>query len=150
MQQPSAHGGLGSFERLTVSPDSTIHSGVTGPYRTTGQTAPYRTTGQTGPYRTTGQTGPYRTTGQTAPAQIVVPVVDGKVVLPNNSSSSAHLVADLVGWYGSTMGGPVFRPVSPTRILNTRTGTGGKIAKLGAHATLRLKVTGAHGPPRAQ
>ncbi|GAA2464170.1 hypothetical protein GCM10023100_78130 [Actinocorallia cavernae] len=39
--------------------------------------------------------------------------------------------------------GSTFQPVSPVRILNTRTGAGGRIAKLGAHAT--LKVTGAHG-----
>ncbi|MFK0136816.1 hypothetical protein [Streptomyces murinus] len=40
--------------------------------------------------------------------------------------------------------GSTFQPVSPVRILNTRTGAGGRIAKLGAHATLKLKVTGAH------
>ncbi|CAL2056119.1 PKD domain-containing protein [Streptomyces murinus] len=108
---------------LTVSPDGTINSGVS---------------------------GPYWTTGQTASAQIVVPMaslVDGKVVLRNNSKSSANLVADVVGWYGPTASGSTFQPVSPVRILNTRTGTGGKIAKLGAHATLKLKVAGAHGVP---
>lgn len=107
-----------------------------------------------------GVTGPYWTTGQTASAQIVLPLVDGKIVLHNTSKSSANLIADLVGWYGatgatgatgSTASGSEFQPVSPARILNTRTGTGtgtgGKIAKLGAHATLKLKVTGAHGVP---
>lgn len=94
-------------------------------------------------------TGPYWTTGQTASDQIVLPLVDGKVVLHNDSRSSANLVADLVGWYGPTASGSEFQPVGPGRILNTRTGTGtgGKIAKLGAHATLKLKVTGAHGVP---
>ena len=99
-----------------------------------------------------GVTGPYWTTGQTASAQIVLPLVDGKAVLHNTSKSSANLIADLVGWYGSTgttARGAEFQPVSPVRILNTRTGTGtgGKIAKLGAHATLKLKFTGAHGVP---
>jgi hypothetical protein len=94
-------------------------------------------------------TGPYWTTGQTASAQIVLPLVDGKIVLHNASRSSANLIADLVGWYGPTASGAEFQPVGPVRILNTRTGTGsgGKIAKLGAHATLKLKVTGAHGVP---
>lgn len=93
-------------------------------------------------------TGPYWTTGQTASDQIVLPLVDGKVVLRNTSRASANLAADLVGWYGPTASGAEFQPVSPARNLNTRTGTGsGKTAKLGAHATLKLKVTGAHGVP---
>ncbi|MFC3573303.1 PKD domain-containing protein [Streptomyces yaanensis] len=93
-------------------------------------------------------TGPYWTTGQTASDQVMVPLVDGKVVLHNTSRSSANLVADLVGWYGPTANGAEYQPVTPARILNTRTGTGsGRIAKLGAHATLKLKVTGAHGVP---
>jgi hypothetical protein len=93
-------------------------------------------------------TGPYWTTGQTASAQIVLPLVDGKVVLRNTSRSSANLIADVVGWYGPTASGSQFQPVTPVRILNTHTGAGsGKIAKLGAHATLKLKVTGAHGVP---
>lgn len=94
-------------------------------------------------------TGPYWTTGQTASEQIVLPLVDDKVVLHNAGKSSAHLIADLVGWYGPTTSGSEFQPVGPARILNTRTGagTGGKIARLGAHATLKLKVTGAHGVP---
>ncbi|MEV7506219.1 hypothetical protein [Streptomyces sp. NPDC093018] len=111
---------------LTVSPDGTVNSGVS---------------------------GPYWTTGQTASAQIVVPMVpliDGKVVLRNNSKASAHLVAHVVGWYGPTASGSTFQPVGPVRILNTRTGTGGKAAELGAHATLRLKVTGAHGVPASR
>ncbi|MGV9353593.1 PKD domain-containing protein [Streptomyces misionensis] len=107
---------------LTVSPVGTINSGVS---------------------------GLYWATGQTASAQVVVPAVltGGKVVLRNDSKSSAHLVADVVGWYGPTASGTTFQPVAPVRILNTRTGSGGKAAKLGAHATLKLKVTGAHGVP---
>ncbi|WP_078947979.1 PKD domain-containing protein [Streptomyces griseus] len=94
-------------------------------------------------------TGPYWTTGQTASDEIVLPLVDGKVVLHNAGTSSANLVADLVGWYGPSASGAEFQPVSPMRILNTGTGTGtgGKIAKLGAHATLKLKVAGAQGVP---
>ncbi|MGY4925198.1 PKD domain-containing protein [Streptomyces sp. 900105755] len=92
--------------------------------------------------------GPYWTTGQTATAQVVIPVYDGKVVLHNDSKASANLVADLAGWYGTTANGSEFLPVTPARILNTRTATGtGKVARLAAHATLKLKVTGAHGVP---
>ncbi|GAA3796692.1 hypothetical protein GCM10022403_033230 [Streptomyces coacervatus] len=99
---------------------------------------------------TTGSsvTGPYWTTGQTASAQIVLPLVDGKVVLRNTGRASANLVADLVGWYGTTANGSEFLPTAPARILNTRTGAGtGKVARLAAHSTLKLKVTGAHGVP---
>ncbi|MER6223753.1 PKD domain-containing protein [Streptomyces sp900105755] len=96
-----------------------------------------------------GVTGPYWTTGQTATAQIVLPLKDGKVVLHNAGTGSAQLIADLAGWYGGApAGGSEFLPVTPARILNTRTGTGtGKVARLAAHATLKLKVTGAHGVP---
>ncbi|MER5789170.1 PKD domain-containing protein [Streptomyces sp. NPDC001980] len=92
--------------------------------------------------------GPYWTTGQTATTQVVIPVYDGKVVLHNDSKASANLVVDLAGWYGTATGGSEFLPVTPARILNTRTGTGtGKVARLAAHGTLKLKVTGAHGVP---
>ncbi|MER7178802.1 PKD domain-containing protein [Streptomyces hyaluromycini] len=92
--------------------------------------------------------GPYWTTGQTATTQVVIPVYDGKVVLHNESKASANLVADLVGWYGTATGGSEFLPAAPARILDTRTGTGtGKVARLAAHAALKLRVTGAHGVP---
>ncbi|MFD4508386.1 PKD domain-containing protein [Streptomyces sp. NPDC058457] len=95
-----------------------------------------------------GVSGPYWTTGQTATTQVVIPVYDGKVVLHNESRASANLVADLAGWYGTTANGAEFLPTAPARILDTRTGTGtGKVARLAAHATLKLKVTGAHGVP---
>ncbi|MEU2339519.1 PKD domain-containing protein [Streptomyces sp. NPDC013172] len=81
--------------------------------------------------------GPYWTTGQTASAQVVIPVHDGKVVLRNESKASAHLVADLVGWYGTTTSGSEFLPAVPTRTA----------LEVAAHATLKLKVTGAHGVP---
>ncbi|MFF7476232.1 PKD domain-containing protein [Streptomyces sp. NPDC008092] len=92
--------------------------------------------------------GPYWTTGQTATTQVVIPVHDGKVVLHNGSKASANLVADLAGWYGTTANGSEFLPVTPARVLDTRTGTGtGKVARLAAHGTLKLRVTGAHGVP---
>ncbi|MFF7986570.1 PKD domain-containing protein [Streptomyces sp. NPDC007901] len=83
--------------------------------------------------------GPFWTTGQTASAQVVIPLQDGKIVLHNGSKAAANLVADLAGWYGTTANGSEFLPVTPVRVLKT--------AKLAAHATLKLKVTGAHGVP---
>ncbi|MFF4707389.1 hypothetical protein [Streptomyces sp. NPDC001297] len=94
-------------------------------------------------------TGPCWTTGQTVTTQVVIPVRDGKVVLRNASKASANLVADLAGWYGgTTAGGAEFRPVTPVRVLDTRTGTGtGKVARIAAHGTVKIKVIGAHGVP---
>ncbi|MFG2936229.1 PKD domain-containing protein [Streptomyces sp. NPDC048282] len=83
--------------------------------------------------------GPFWTTGQTASAQVVIPLKDGKIVLRNGSKASANLVADLAGWYGTTANGSEFLPVTPVRVL--------KAARIAAHATLKLKVTGAHGVP---
>ncbi|MEU9277775.1 PKD domain-containing protein [Streptomyces sp. NPDC048342] len=81
--------------------------------------------------------GPHWVTGQTATTQVVIPVYDGKVVLRNESKASANLVADLVGWYGTTANGSEFLPATPAR----------KTVRIAAHATLKLKVTGAHGVP---
>ncbi|MFI6245302.1 PKD domain-containing protein [Streptomyces sp. NPDC051016] len=83
--------------------------------------------------------GPFWTTGQTASAQVVIPLKDGKIVLRNGSKAAANLVADLAGWYGTTANGSEFLPVTPVRVL--------KAARIAAHATLKLKVTGAHGVP---
>ncbi|MFG2729037.1 PKD domain-containing protein [Streptomyces canus] len=91
----------------------------------------------------------YWTKGQTVSNLTVVPLADGKVVLHNSSSGSVQLVTDVFGYADVTGTGSVYLPSTPTRILDTRngTGTGGRIAKLGAHQTLRLRFSGVHGIP---
>lgn len=96
-----------------------------------------------------GVTSSYWTKGQTVSNLVVVPLADGKAVLRNNSSSSVQFVADVFGYADQTGTGSLFLPSPPTRILNTRTGTGtgGHIARLGSHQTLKLRFAGIHGVP---
>ncbi|WP_441249846.1 hypothetical protein [Kitasatospora sp. McL0602] len=64
------------------------------------------------------------TAGAVVPNSTVVPVgADGSVTLYNGSSAPLDLVVDVQGYYSPT-GGLAFRPVTPTRVLDTRDGTG--------------------------
>lgn len=83
--------------------------------------------------------------GQTVPNLVTVKVgADGKVALYNGSGGTAHLIADVEGYYTATSSGSGFTPVSPTRLLDTRkgTGTGGSTKPVPAGGTLSLKVEG--------
>jgi hypothetical protein len=82
--------------------------------------------------------------GQTVPNLVVVKVgAGGKVELFNNAGS-AHVIADVAGWYGPDGGTPGGRytPVTPARILDTRTA-----AKVGPAGSVGLQVTGQGGVP---
>ncbi|MEV4559916.1 hypothetical protein AB0K51_23395 [Kitasatospora sp. NPDC049285] len=60
------------------------------------------------------------TTGQTIPNLVTVPVKDGKVSFYNASDATVHVIADLAGYY--TTGGDItYRPIGPTRVMDTRT-----------------------------
>lgn len=93
------------------------------------------------------------TAGQTTSNLVVVPVVDGKVRIFANTAGTSDLVADVSGYYTedteSAAGTPGsgFRPLTPTRFMDTRSGTGVPRAKLGPGGTARLQVTGARGVP---
>jgi len=64
------------------------------------------------------------TPGQTVPNLVIVKVgvADGSVKIYNNSGST-HVIFDVVGWYGAS--GDVFYPITPARVLDTRTGPQG-------------------------
>ncbi|WP_446211765.1 hypothetical protein [Micromonospora sp. IBSANI012] len=62
-------------------------------------------------------------TGQTIPNLVTVPVVNGRVSIHNQSSGATHVVADLAGWF-SPDATQTFVPITPTRIVDTRNGTG--------------------------
>jgi hypothetical protein len=51
-----------------------------------------------------------------------------------------HVLFDLVGWYGDT--GDSYNAVNPTRILDTRNGTGGPGGRLGQGATRSVQIVG--------
>jgi YVTN family beta-propeller protein len=87
------------------------------------------------------------TAGQTIPNLVVVPVgTDGKVDFYNHTGST-DLVADLAGYYTSSGTGSWFVPVSPSRLLDTRNGTGAPQAPVGPGGTISLPVEGTDGVP---
>ncbi|MGH9154145.1 MAG: hypothetical protein ACRD03_17575 [Acidimicrobiales bacterium] len=71
----------------------------------------------------------------------------GKVSMLN-SVGTTHVIADVAGWYSTSVAGNEgrFSPVVPARIFDTRTGVGGGV-RLGPGAILDLQVAGRGGVP---
>ena len=89
-------------------------------------------------------------TGETRAHQVVVtPGSDGAVALFNGSLQSLDLVVDLVGYYnaGTPTGGGKFAPLTPTRVLDTRSGVGAPQAPLRSGQNLPVAVAGQNGVP---
>ena len=84
------------------------------------------------------------TPGQVVQNLVMVPLKNGTVELSNSSSGSVDFLADLVGYYASGTGS-VFMPTTPTRLLDTRNGTGAPAGQLAPGHTLRLHVPGPAG-----
>jgi hypothetical protein len=82
---------------------------------------------------------------QTVPNLVTVKVGSGGKVSLYNSAGSTDLIADVAGYYGdgTAPAGSTFVPLSPARLLDTRS-TGGPI---GAGATRNLAIAGATGVP---
>ena len=89
--------------------------------------------------------------GQTIPNLVTVKVgTDGKVTLRNNSAAgSVHLVADVAGYYvaGTATLAGTFTPVTPARLLDTRSGNGAPAGTVAPGAAIDLQVTGRGGVP---
>jgi hypothetical protein len=66
-----------------------------------------------------------------------------------NANGTAHLIADVVGWFddGPSADGAEFVPVTPARLLDTRNGIGGRTTPLGDGEGYGLTVVGAGGVP---
>ncbi|MET8311355.1 hypothetical protein ABZV00_31805, partial [Micromonospora sp. NPDC005173] len=110
---------------------------VTGP-----TTAGFVTVYPTGSTRPTASNLNF-TAKQTIPNLVVAKVgTGGAINLYNGSSGTVHLVADVAGYYlGGTPSTPgAFVPLSPSRLLDTRDGTGGPKAAVAAHGTVSLTV----------
>ncbi|MEU9146260.1 hypothetical protein [Streptomyces sp. NPDC048349] len=86
------------------------------------------------------------TAGQTIPNLVVVPVVNGKVSFYNNAGS-VDLIADVAGYYTTDGSGSTYKPMTPTRLMDTREGLGVPRAKVGQGGTVTLQVTGTAGIP---
>jgi hypothetical protein len=90
-------------------------------------------------------------TGQTVANQVTVPVgPDGKVQI-FNAAGSTHVIFDVAGFYQDTEGtssvSTRFVSLSPTRILDTRTGEGGHNQPVAPDKSITVKVRGAGGLP---
>jgi Tol biopolymer transport system component len=84
--------------------------------------------------------------GQTVPNLVTVAVGEGGLVRLRNAAGSVNLIADLAGYYSPTATGR-FVPVSPSRFLDTRSGTGGAPIPVTAEGFVDLKVAGTRGVP---
>jgi hypothetical protein len=89
--------------------------------------------------------------GQTVPNLVTVKTgANGKVNV-YNGIGSASVVADVVGYYTSVRpaSGGLFTPLTPSRVLDTRDGTGrgGSVAPVGAGQSIDVPVTGIGGVP---
>lgn len=80
--------------------------------------------------------------GQTIPNLVMAKVgANGKVSIYNDSGS-VHVVVDINGWFAADGSGSRAVPVTPLRLIDTRTSQ-----VVGPDATLEVKVTGAAGVP---
>ena len=92
--------------------------------------------------------------GQIVPNLVTVEVgADGAVDFTNTSTGTVDLVADLSGYYltGSAPDGGTLQVAGPTRLLDTRNGTGtkGVKAKVAENGSLSLQIDGVGGIPAA-
>ena len=81
--------------------------------------------------------------GQTTPNLVVAQLGDGGRVSLYTNAGDVHVIVDVVGWITSdtsTYRGSRLEPIAPTRILDTRYGTGGRSTPLGGRETMRLQV----------
>jgi len=79
----------------------------------------------------------------------LLPVSTSGAITITNHSTNANVLVDVVGWTsgGDVMADAGILPTSPTRILDTRTTTGGHKAPVRANATVSAKVLGVGGVP---
>ncbi|MFI8966486.1 hypothetical protein ACIGO8_30745 [Streptomyces sp. NPDC053493] len=82
--------------------------------------------------------------GETLPNLVVVPVVNGSVVL-RNSAGSVDLLADVTGYFSAT--GASFTAAEPVRLLDTRSGLGARAGVVGPGGVVSMRVSGVAGVP---
>jgi hypothetical protein len=62
--------------------------------------------------------------GPAVPNVVIVKVGENGQVRLRNEAGGVHLLADVAGWYDARADGSLFRPVNPSRILDTRSRLG--------------------------
>lgn len=85
-------------------------------------------------------------------ANLVIATVNpstGAVDLYNGSDGTVQLVADISGYFlsGTPSGAGAFGAVTPTRLLDTRSGIGAAQKAIGGHQIAAIQVIGANGVP---
>jgi len=88
--------------------------------------------------------------GQTTSNLVVVPLAASgtKTVNIYNSAGDVNLFADVQGYYSDSDSGTTpYVPVTPTRVVDTRYGTGAPQRPISPGADLRVKVAGTAGVP---
>lgn len=96
-----------------------------------------------GQARPTGSNLNFRA-GQTVPNLVVVPVAsDGRIQVFNGSGGTVHVLADVAGYYlaGVPTVKGAFQGLSPTRLLDTRSGLGAARSPVARNGALALQVT---------
>jgi len=88
------------------------------------------------------------TSGETAPNRVIIGLGGSGQVSIYNSSGLTDVIVDVGGWFGGASGS-VFQPLSPTRVADTRSGSGEPYAgqTLQAGGTLEIQVAGLDGIP---
>jgi uncharacterized protein (DUF1501 family) len=82
--------------------------------------------------------------GQAVPNLVLAKLGQGGKVSIYNFAGSTNVIADAMGWFPTTNS---FQPLVPRRLLDTRTGVGAPVARVGANQTLKLSVLGRGGVP---
>ena len=90
--------------------------------------------------------------GQTIPNLVTVKVgAGGQVTLANNQipGKTLHLVADVAGYYlsGAAVEPGTYTPLVPSRLLDTRNGTGAPAGPIPGQGSVNLQITGQGGVP---
>src|SRR5438067_1179206 len=100
-----------------------------------------------------GESPPLASNINLGPGRDVANLVTVKVgsdgdVMVYNANGQAHVILDVVGWYGGTLGGSLFNGLSPTRILDTRTSPpGAPPGPVGPNTEITAVVAGGSAVP---
>ncbi|MGH9263109.1 MAG: fibronectin type III domain-containing protein [Acidimicrobiales bacterium] len=87
--------------------------------------------------------------GRTVANMVIVKVGDGGRVSLFNGGGRAHVIADVSGWYGDGPAGARFHPLTPARVLDSRSANGGVAGLVPFGATVDVVVEGRGGVPPA-
>ena len=81
---------------------------------------------------------------QTVPNLVISKLGGDGVVNVFNANGETHVIADVLGWFPTGSG---FHSLVPNRILDTRTGNGAPLIKVGHEGLVDLAVAGRGGVP---